>query len=239
MNLKNKFNRYYWLRKIYTSKLFQLFQIKNPKLKKKIFTSIYKSNHWVQNGDSLPQEFVSISGHGSNIGTDQYKQLVNNFTNIIEKYQINSILDMPCGDFLWIKELVKNKDIKYLGIDIVEELIKNNNFKFKNEKINFQSFDIVNFNTNKEFDLVLIRDLFLHIKNFDIIKIINNLKSMNIKYVALNSYNNKKNLDVTIGQHRKVNLLIEPFNLEKPIYSFKDYEDDKFFHIYDLETLKK
>jgi len=239
VNFKNKFNKYYWLRKIYTSKLFQLLQIKNSELKKKIFTSIYKSNHWVQNGDSLPQEFVSVSGHGSNIGTDQYKQLVNNFTNIIEKYQINSILDMPCGDFLWIKELVKNKDMKYLGIDIVEELIKNNNFKFKNEKINFQSFDIVNFNTNKEFDLVLIRDLFLHIKNFDIIKIINNLKSMNIKYIALNSYNNKKNLDVTIGQHRKVNLLIEPFNLEKPIYSFKDYEDDKFFYIYDLETLKK
>ena len=61
---------------------------------------------------------------------------------------------------------------------------------------------------------MLIRDLFLHIKNFDIIKIISNLKSMNVKYLALNSYNNKSNLDVTIGQHRKVNLLIEPFNLD-------------------------
>ena len=173
MNFKNKFNRYYWLRKIYTSKLFQLLQIKNPELKKKIFTSIYKSNHWVQNGSSLPKEFVSVSGHGSNIGTNQHRQLVDNFTYIIEKYEINSILDMPCGDFLWIKEIVKNKDIKYLGIDIVEELIKDNNLKFKNEKNNFHFFDIINFNTNEKFDLVLIRDLFLHIKNSDIIKIIN------------------------------------------------------------------
>ena len=239
MNLKNKFNKYYWLRKIYTSKLFQLLQIKNPELRKKIFTSIYKSNHWVQNGNSLPRKFVSVSGHGSNIGTDQYKQLINNFTNLIEKYQINSILDMPCGDFLWIKEVVKNKNIKYLGIDIVEELIKNNNLKFKDEKINFQSFDIINFNTNKEFDLVVIRDLFLHIKNSDITKIINNLKSMNIKYIALNSYDNEENIDVTIGHHRKINLLINPFNLKEPIYSFKDYENDKFFYIYDLKTLKK
>ena len=237
MNFKSKFNKYYWLRKIYTSKLFQLLQIKNPTLKKKIFTSIYKSNHWVQKGNLLPKEFVSVSGPGSNIGTDQFRQLVDNFTYIIEKYGINSILDMPCGDFLWIKEIIKNKNIKYLGIDIVEELIKNNNLKFKNEKNNFQSYDIVNFNTNEKFDLVLIRDLFLHIKNSDIIKIIDNLKSMNVKYVALNSYNNNKNIDVTIGQHRKVNLLIEPFNLKKPIYSFKDYENDKFFYIYDLETL--
>ena len=239
MNFKNKFNKYYWLRKIYTSKLFQLLQIKNSELKKKIFTSIYKSNHWVQNGNLLPSEFVSVSGHGSNIGTDQYKQLVNNFTNIIDKYKINSILDMPCGDFLWIKEIVRNKDIDYLGIDIVDELIKNNNLKFKNEKNNFQSCDIVNFDNKKKFDLVLIRDLFLHIKNSDIIKIINNLKSMNVKYIALNSYDNKENIDVNIGQHRKVNLLIKPFNLKKPIYSFKDYENDKFFYIYDLETLKK
>ena len=67
---------------------------KKFKIKKKIFTSIYKSNHWVQNGNLLPSEFVSVSGHGSNIGTDQYKQLVNNFTNIIDKYKINSRLEL-------------------------------------------------------------------------------------------------------------------------------------------------
>ena len=238
MNFKNKFNKYYWLRKIYTSKLFQSLHIKNSELKKKIFTSIYKSNHWVQNGNSLPNEFVSVSGHGSNIGTDQYKQLVNNFTHIIDKYKINSILDMPCGDFLWIKEIIKKKDINYLGIDIVEELIKENNLKFKNEKINFQSCDILDFKIDKKFDLILIRDLFLHIKNSDIIKIINNLRSMNIKYVALNSYNNNENKEVITGQHRKVNLLIKPFNLKKPIYSFKDYENDKFCFVYDLQNLK-
>ena len=237
MKLKNRFNKHYWLRKIYTSKFFQLLPIKNSELKKKVFTSIYKSNHWVQNGKLLPQEFVSVSGHGSNVGTNQYAQLVKNFKKIIKNYEINSILDMPCGDFLWIKEIIEKKNIDYLGIDIVEELIKNNNLRYKNEKINFQTYDIVNFETNKKFDLVLIRDLFLHIKNNDIIKILNNLKLMNIRYVAINSYNNEENDEVVIGQHRKVNLLIKPFNLKKPIHSFKDYEDDKFCFLYDLKGL--
>jgi hypothetical protein len=48
---------------------------------------------------------------------------------------------------------------------------------------------------------------------------------------------NEKNIDVIIGQHRKINLLIEPFNLKEPIYKFRDYEDDKFFYLYDLKTL--
>ncbi len=38
--------------------------------------------------------------------------------------QINSVLDMPCGDFLWFHEIIKYKNIRYVGIDIVDELIE-------------------------------------------------------------------------------------------------------------------
>ena len=59
---------------------------------------------------------------------------------------------------------------------------------------------------------------------------------MNFKYVALNSYNNKVNYDVIVGKHRKINLLIEPFNLNQPLEYFKDYEDDKFIFLYDKKN---
>ena len=48
------------------------------------------------------------------------------------------------------------------------------NFSFIND-------DIVNFNTNKKFDLILIRDLFIHIQNSDI-KNKNRLIKINIFY---------------------------------------------------------
>ena len=237
MITKSKLNKNYWLRKLYVSKLFQSFFLNKKRLRKKVFTSIYKSNHWVQNGGLLPKEFISISGHGSNINTEQFYNLVSNFTKALDFYKINSILDMPCGDFLWINEIIKKKKINYLGIDIVDELINSNKKKYQSHDIKFLSHDIVNFFTKDKFDLVLIRDLFLHINNSDIVKIIENIKKMDVKYIALNSYNIEKNKDVTIGQHRKVNLLIKPFNLNKPIYSFKDYENDKFIYIYDKKSL--
>ena len=43
-------------------------------------------------------------------------------------------------------------------------------------------------------------------------------------------------INTEIGKHRKVNLQIEPFNLEKPIYSFKDYEEDKYIFFYIRST---
>ena len=234
---KNKFNIHYWLRKIYTTKFFQSLTGNRTQIKKKIFTSIYKSKHWVQNSESLPERFISVSGHGSNINTAQHKNLNFNFNIMLEKYNINSIIDMPCGDFLWIKNTIIEKKIKYLGIDIVDELISENNKTYKNNHIEFLAEDIVDFKTDEKYDLVLIRDLFIHIKNLDIKKIINNLKKMQIKYIALNNYEKIQNKDVVVGQHRKVNILNEPFNLPKPIFSFKDFEEDKFIYLYKIDQI--
>ena len=236
MRHKNKFNINYWLRKFYTSTIYQKLNPYKDKIKKQVFTSIYKSSHWVQKNDSLSKNSISVSGPGSYINTNQFFNLKKIFTKIIDDRKINSILDMPCGDFLWFYEIIKHKNINYVGVDIVDELIDANKVKYQNKNFSFINDDIVNFNTNKKFDLILIRDLFIHIQNYDIKKIIQNLSKINFNYVALNSYNNKVNHDVIVGNHRKVNLLIEPFNLEKPIEYFKDFEDDKFIFLYEKKN---
>jgi len=235
---KNKLNINYWLRKIYTSKLYQLLPINKTLLKKIIFTSIYKSKHWVRNPNDLSNEFISVSGPGSNTHSEQYKNLIKNFNIIINKYDIKSIIDIPCGDFLWIKKIIQEKKIKYLGIDIVEELIQENKSKYQNENIKFSTGDIVDFEIKEKYDLILVRDLLIHLDNTDITKILDNLKKMNVKYLAINNYEINKNRDVIIGQHRQVNILIEPYNFPKPIFSFNDYAKDKFIYIYDISKIK-
>jgi len=236
---KDKLNINYWLRKIYVSKIFQYLPFSKFFLRKLIFTSIFKSKHWVQKS-KLPEENISVSGHGSNIDTDQSKNLILSLSQFFENYQIKSILDMPCGDFLWMNEFFKkNKNINYLGIDIVDELIEENIKKYENDRIKFKSFDIVNFKTKQNIDLVFMRDFFIHINNSDIKQILINLKEMNIKYFAFENYNILKNKDVTTGKHRKVNLKIHPFYLDEPIHSFQDYEVDKSIYFYEKSALKK
>ena len=69
---------------------------------KDIFTHIYKNNKW---GDKY-----SFSGSGSNL--NQTKIILENLPRIINKYEIKSILDLPCGDFYWMKEY-NFQDLKY------------------------------------------------------------------------------------------------------------------------------
>ena len=235
---KNKLNIYYWLRKIYVSKIFQNLPLKRVFLRKIIFNSIYQSKHWVQDENIFPERFISISGHGSNINTDQSNNLISSLSDFIKNYQISSLLDMPCGDFLWMNELLKkNKIIKYLGIDIVNDIIKKNKIKYENEKIKFSNFDIIDFYTNENFDLVIMRDFFIHINNADIKKVLSNIQKMNIDYFAFENYDISKNEDVITGRHRKVNLKLDPFNLGDPIFFFKDYEKDKYIYFYKKNSL--
>ena len=228
MNIKKRFNLYYWLRKIYVSKIFQSLPIKKKYIRKLVFTSIFKSKHWVQKNDSLKIINTSVSGHGSNTETLQSKNLINCMIKFIDKFNINSILDIPCGDFLWMNQVMKIRpEIRYQGIDIVNQIIKNNKNKYIHKNIEFECEDILNFKTDKKFDLLLMRDFFIHINNSEIQIILDKIKKWNIDYFASESYSVEKNFDVLTGKHRKINLKINPFNLSNPIYSYNDFEKDK------------
>ena len=89
------------------------------------FTYIYSSNYW-------PSK-ESVSGPGSEI--ENTKNIRKELIKFIQKYNIKIFLDIPCGDFNWIKNII-NKNIKYIGGDIVKELIDRNNKKFSQIQYN-------------------------------------------------------------------------------------------------------
>ena len=49
-----------------------------------------------------------------------------NLLEIIKKYNINSILDLACGNYIAIKDIIDNTNIKYIGADISTKIIEHN-----------------------------------------------------------------------------------------------------------------
>ena len=191
----------------------------NPFVKKKfnnkqIFSKIYKNAYW-QSGESK-------SGSGSDL--DNLKNYNINLDNFFEKYQIKSMLDIPCGDFLFMEKFLKNKNIKYTGGDIVEELIQNNKKKYKNYK--FEVFDIINNHKNEKFDVLHVKDCLFHFSFNDIWKVIENISSFQTKYTLITSHKSliMKNLDIESGEFRHLDLEKKPFNFPKPIYKIYEYK---------------
>ena len=233
--MKKRLSIYYWLRKIFVSKYIQLFIFKKTFLRKFVFYLIYKSNHW--NKYIKPDKNdLMVSGPGSIPGSAQTKNVITNLNEFIKNNDIKKVLDMPCGDFAWMKELLKiNNKLDYTGYDIVKDIIDINNKKYSSDKIRFILKDIINEKNFNNFDLIFVRDFFIHINNKDINKVLTAIKNSKIKFFACSNYNEEAfNNDVVVGQHRKINLSNKPFNLKNVFHNFSENKDDKYLNFYKI-----
>ena len=179
------------------------------------FTYIYSSHYW-------PSK-ESVSGPGSEI--ENTKNIRKEITKLIQEYEIKSFLDVPCGDFNWIKSII-NKNVQYVGGDIVKELIDQNNKKFSQPNIQFIEIDIIE-NRLPTSDILLCRDCLIHFSTNNIKKFFKNYVNSDIKYILLTSYESiKKNLEhnneINDGDFRPLFLMKHPFNLPAPLAKIED-----------------
>ena len=231
-NFYRYFNYHYWLRKFSFSLIFQkYFFISKSKKRKIVFNSIYKSFHWRDYKKTGENE--SVSGLGSDL--DVCEKIIKDLTVFIEENEIRSILDLACGDFNWMKFVINNNpNIEdYCGVEIVDEIVSNNNKKYSNDKIKFTCKDVIKEEFPVNYDLVIVRDFFIHIKNDEIKKVIEKIKKSNAKFFGINSYPVQNNVDLkAFGHHRHINIELEPFGLNKPYLKLNDY--DRKFNIYKI-----
>jgi SAM-dependent methyltransferase len=211
-----KINRFlkinYFLRKFYTFKFLNFFLSENY-LRKKIFKYIFSSGYW---SDYNSDTSKSVSGKGSSLVNTLH--LKNELKIFFREKKIKKILDIGCGDFNWMSNLLKDIEYEsYLGVDIVKQLVDDNSEKYGSEKVKFLTNDIVgkNIDFTDEFDFILVRHVFIHLKNSNIIKTLNKIKKFNFKYLAITSDPYRLiNMDLkTEGRFRDINLTIDPFNL--------------------------
>lgn len=168
------------------------------------FTEIYEKNLW--------NSTESVSGMGSEL--HYAKSISKELPVLLQKYGIESILDIPCGDWNWMK----NVDLcgaSYIGADIVKPLIEENKSKYPN--VDFRVLDITKDDLPKV-DLVFVRDCFGHLTNENVHKALDNIKRSGSKYLLATSFTHYiSNTDIEDGGWKPINLMCNPFDL-KPIY---------------------
>jgi hypothetical protein len=187
---------------------------------KEIFEKIIKENLWSRGRTESP------CGPGSSIKYTENLRL--HFPLLVEKFNIKSILDAPCGDFNWMKLVVPTLDVDYTGADIVPVLVENNINLYKTDKIKFEVIDITR-DKLPDADLMVCRDCLFHLSNDSIKLFFDNFLNSNIKYLLTTThYNNAdfKNTDIKDGNFRLLDLFSAPFEFDKDVlYQIDDWID--------------
>lgn len=172
-----------------------------------VFSKIYKEKFWVYG--------ESVSGTGSD--TNQTNVIIPELEKLFQEFEVKSILDAPCGDFNWMNQ-VNLEGIRYLGIDIVEDLMNLNKTKYKNNTgIAFKTGNII-IDELPKMDLILCRDCLIHFSFEDIQKSLKNFKSSGANYLLTTSFfDRNSNTEIPTGYWRPLNLQKPPFNFPPPI----------------------
>ncbi len=180
----------------------KMFELKSAKER---FEYIYKKRLWTSK--------ESISGSGSTLNFT--KNIRHHLPKIFTQFNISSVLDAPCGDFNWMQHVLKECDsICYIGGDIVDTLVQENNKKYATNNISFITLDITK-NLLPDVDLIIVRDCLFHLSYTDISLFLENLSKSNIEYILTTGHTEVDNIDITTGSYRDINLFAKPFNFDK------------------------
>ncbi|MCU0856473.1 MAG: class I SAM-dependent methyltransferase [Rhodobacteraceae bacterium] len=173
--------------------------------REKVFVRIFETNRW-----RSPE---SASGSGSTLAQTEVVRA--ELPRIVADYGVHSLLDIPCGDFNWMREV--DLDVDYNGADIVPHLVARNADAFKGRRRRFAVLDLVK-GPLPRVDLVLCRDCLVHLSNQEVASAVESLRASGSTYLLTTTHTNvTENRDIRTGHFRAVNLQLPPFNFGPPL----------------------
>ena len=158
----------------------------------------------------------SLSGPGSHL--INAADTVVFLSEIIKKHKIQTILDLGCGDWNWMKK-IHFDNIKYEGWDCDEEMINENIKNYSNDLITFKVQDIVTTEIPRV-DLIICRDVLFHMDKEIGLDLVKKIKKSCNYFLSTSFLNNTKNKNIVKYTNfddwgfYEINLNIEPFSLQ-------------------------
>ena len=177
-----------------------------------VFADIHSKRIWEHSG--------TRSGDGSTL--EATETLRRRLPEIIDKYEITSILDIPCGDFGWMRH-VDIRGASYIGADIVPEIVETNTAHFADPGVrDFRILDICS-DPLPQVDMIFCRDCLVHLSNRRVSAALANIAASGAKYLMATTFTDRKrNFDIPTGAWRPINLEKPPFDLPSPVETINE-----------------
>jgi hypothetical protein len=170
------------------------------------FRYAYHHNLW--RGSETP------SGPGSS--ASQTRAIVTALPGLCRRYDVKSLLDVPCGSFHWMAA-ADLSGVRYTGGDIVPELVAAAARRYGAPHRSFVVLDLTS-SMLPPADLLLCRDCFVHFSSRDIARAIENIRRSEIGYLLTTTFTAEPGFrDIVTGDWRPLNLQLPPFSFPTPV----------------------
>jgi hypothetical protein len=171
-----------------------------------VFGRIFHLNLW---GNT-----ESASGEGSNLERTTAVRAA--LPGLFARHGIRSLLDAPCGDFFWMKE-VPLDGIDYTGADIVPEIIAADSAAYADARRRFVLLDLVT-DPLPRADLIFCRDCLGHLTYAETWRALENFRRSGATWLLTTTFvGPRTNRDIETGDWRPINLERLPYGFPPPV----------------------
>lgn len=181
-----------------------------------VFTDIYLNGKWP---GGFPE---TASGAGSTL--DSTAQLRSGLGALFASGLLPAnptILDAPCGDFNWFSQVSGYGS--YIGMDIVETMVRENQRRHGSENIRFVTGDLTR-DPLPAADVLLCRDCLIHLTHDMAFAALDNFLRSGTPFLLLTSHANEVNEELAaVGGYRPINFALAPFDFPEPRLRIDDH----------------
>lgn len=155
--------------------------------------------------------------------------------SLLARHGIQSLLDAACGDFHWARNMDWGT-IRYIGVDIVADLIEGNREQYARPQLTFELRDIVR-DELPEVDAILCRDCLIHFCFEDVLKAVGNFKCSGARLLLTTTFPSLvANARIVTGHYHPINLQIAPYDFPEPLELIAE-TSGKFLGVWRMEEL--
>jgi hypothetical protein len=183
---------------------------------KSVFGHIVEANRWGSE--------ESRSGPGSTL--EYTYNLRHELERVIPAFGVKTLFDAPCGDFHWMKEVAFPRGLRYIGGEILPELVRSNIAAHARADRSFIEFDITR-DAFPDCDLWFCRDCLFHLPIELIFRALRGFLRSNARYLMASNHINTsgfENTDIASGEFRLLDLHLAPFKFPREVlFKAADY----------------
>lgn len=181
-----------------------------------IFTRYYETNFWKGKD--------SVSGPGSDLNPTQH--LRDTLPRVIKQLNVESMLDISCGDFYWMSHIKEIQEIEYIGADVVPALIRQNRERYVHPNWEFQVFDATR-DRLPPVDLIFCRDTLVHLNEHAVLSALKNFRASGSTWLLATTFPGAVRQDINTGEWRAMDLSAWRYNLGQPVAIFEEHSTPK------------
>lgn len=192
-----------------------------------VFGDIYRNNSWGSHLGIPAGTLYSGPGSDEIMGRPYADEII----KYVKANGIKSVVDLGCGDFR-VGRLIASEGLRYTGVDVVEAVIAQNNATHGNDTVNFVCRDISK-DELPDGELCLVREVFQHISNGQILAALNNMRKYKHVIITDNQCGEQGSLPINIdrphGSASRASLGTE-LDITKPPFNVKGVQVIFEFH---------